>query len=166
MDRKNLFKGNADFFFGIVVVIFGAIGCYLTKTTIKLASSRQMPMLLFGFIAVMGMGMSISSVVNRARGNEDQTKVAAKDLLVGILLPGVILIITWILIDFLGFYVAVFLLILALMVLQAKVSDGKVEFTSKKVIVTLAFAVAVTVVMYLIFHFIFALPTPKGIFGF
>ena len=164
--KKNLFKGNSDFFFGLVVIIFGIIGCYIAKNTIRMSSSRQMPMLLFGFIALMGLGMSISSVVNRAKEKEDQTKVDGKDLVIGILIPGAILILTWVLIRWLGYYVSTFLLIIVLMILQAKTADGKIEFTLKKVLVTVGFAIAVTIVMYLIFHYVFSLPTPKGIFGF
>lgn len=166
MKKKDLFKGNSDFFFGLVVIIFGIIGLYITKNTIRMSSSRQMPMLLFGFIALMGLGMSISSIINRTRNKEDQTKVDWKDLLVGIILPGALLVLTWVLIRWLGYYVSTFLLIIVLMILQAKTADGKIEFTSKKVIITLGFALAVTIVMYLIFHFIFSLPTPKGVFGF
>lgn len=166
MKKKDLFKGNSDFFFGLVVIIFGIIGLYITKNTIRMSSSRQMPMLLFGFIALMGLGMSISSIINRAKNKEDQTKVDWKDLLVGIILPGTILILTWVLIRWLGYYVSTFLLIIVLMILQTKTADGKIDFSSKKVIITLGFALAVTIVMYLIFHFIFSLPTPKGVFGF
>ncbi len=166
MNKKNLFKGNSDFFFGLVVIIFGIIGCYLTKTTIKMHSSRQMPMLLFGFIAAMGLGMSTSSVINRAKSKEDQTTVDWKDLLLGIVLPGSLLIITWILIRWLGYYVSTFLLIVALMILQEKTADGKFDFSLKNIFVILGFALVITIIMYLIFHFIFGLPTPKGILGF
>ena len=164
--KRNLLKNNADFFFGAVIVIFGAVGCYLTRTTIKLASARQMPMILFAFTAVMGLGISISSVVNRARDKEDQVKVSVRELIVGIGIPGAVLILSWVLIRWLGFYVSVFLLILALMVLQAIVTDGKLDLSFRKIALTVLFAVLVTAVMYGIFHFIFGLPTPEGLFGF
>ena len=52
------------------------------------------------------------------------------------------------------------------MMLQAQVSDGKIDFSAKNVIRTLIFAVVSMLVMYGIFHYLFSLPTPKGIFGF
>ena len=52
-----------------------------------------------------------------------------------------------------------------LMLLQEKVTDGKFIFSWKRAALTLAFALAAMVIMYLIFHFLFSLPTPKGIFG-
>jgi len=163
--KKNLFKKNADFYFGIAIIIFAATGYYFAMG-IKDAESAQMPKLILGFMAVMGFGISASSVINRAKGNDDATKVAASDILGGILLPGAFLVGAFLLINFLGFYVAELVLIVSLMLLQAKVTDGKITFTVKKVITTALFAVISMAVMYGIFHYIFALPTPKGIFGF
>ena len=163
--KKELLKKNADFYFGIAIIIFAVTGYYFAMG-IKHEESAMMPKFVLGFIAVMGFGISASSVINRARGKEDMTKVKGSEILGGILLPGAFLIGAYLLINVLGFYVAEFVLIVSLMMLQAKVTDGRIKFTAKNVITTLLFAGISMAVMYGIFHFIFALPTPKGIFGF
>lgn len=163
--KKNYLKNNADFYLGIVIILFSVTG-YLFSCGIKVAEAAIMPKFIMIFMGVMGLGISTASVISRARGQEDATKVSIKDIAGGVLLPGSFLIGAYLLISFLGFYVAEFILIIALMLLQAKVSEGKITVTWKKAIITLAFATISIVVMYGIFHFLFSLPTPKGIFGF
>ena len=163
--KKNLFKNNADFYFGIVIILFAVTG-YHFAMGIKDADSAVMPKFILAFIGLMGFGISASSVFKRAKGEEDATKVSMGDIAGGILLPGAFLVGAYLLINFLGFYVAEFILIISLMLLQEKVTDGKIVFSWKRAALTLGFALAAMVIMYLIFHFLFSLPTPKGIFGF
>ena len=164
--KKSVFKGNADFIFGIVVIILAVSGYLIANNTIRDASSAVMPKLILGFIAVMGLGISVSSIVQRLRDKEDDVKISWAEILGGILLPGTYLLVAYILINYLGFYVAEFLLIISLMYLQEKTANGKVTFNLKTLGIVLLFALGAVIVMYLIFHNIFALPTPKGIFGF
>lgn len=163
--KTNLIKNNADFFLGIAIIIFAVTG-YVFACDIKLAEAAMMPKFILIFIAIMGFGISASSVVSRTKGLEDATKVDMSEILGGILLPGAFLIGAYLLISFLGFYIAELVLIISLMMLQAQVSDGKIDFSAKNVIRTLIFAVISMLVMYGIFHYLFSLPTPKGIFGF
>lgn len=163
--KKNLFKNNADFFFGIVIIIFAITG-YRFAMEIRHAESAIMPKFILAFIAVMGLGISASAVFKRAKGEQDATKVSMGEIAGGILLPGAFLIGAYLLIDILGFYVAELILIVSLMLLQEKVTEGKIVFSWKRTAVTLVFSLGAMVVMYLFFHYIFSLPTPKGIFGF
>ena len=164
--KRSLIKGNADFIFGIVIIIFAVTGYTIAATTIKDSGSALMPKLILAFIGVMGLGISVNSITERMKGHEDATKVSGSEIAGGILLPGAFLLGAYILINFLGFYVAEFLLIVALMYLQEKVTNGKIVFNPKRLIGILVFATCAIIVMYLIFHLVFALPTPKGIFGF
>lgn len=164
--KNRLFKGNADFFFGIAVIVFAVTGYMVTVTTIKDHTSSLMPKLIFAFMGIMGLGMSVSSVRTRMKGYEDATKVSPSEITGGILLPGAFLIGAYILIDFLGFYVAEFILIVALMYLQEMVTNGKIVFRTRRLAIVLAFATCAIVVMYLIFKLVFKLPTPIGIFNF
>ena len=164
--KQSLLKGNADFIFGIVIIVFAVTGFIITVTTISDSGSALMPKLLFAFIGVMGLGISYTSIKDRLKGLEDATKVSGSEIAGGILLPGGFLLGAYILINFLGFYVAEGLLVVALMFLQDKVTNGKINMNPKRLIFVAVFAVCAMIVMYVIFNMIFGLPTPKGIFGF
>lgn len=164
--KNSLFKGNADFILGIAVIVFAVTGFMVTVTTIKDSASALMPKLIFAFMGIMGGGMSIRSICTRMKGYEDTTKVSSSEITGGILLPGAFLISAYLLIEFLGFYVAEFILIIALMYLQEMITNGKITFRLKRFGGVLVFATCAIVVMYLIFKLIFKLPTPVGILGF
>lgn len=164
--NNKLIKGNVDFFFGIVCILFGIGGYILSSATISKADAAVMPEFLFAFCAVCGLGMSISSVLRRKREEEDLVHISWKETWFGIVLPGAFLIAAYFAISTLGFFVAEFLLILALMILQNQISEEKTSNSFKNIIGILVFATATVIVMYIIFHVLFALPTPKGIFGF
>ena len=164
--KQSLLKGNADFIFGIVIIVFAVTGFILTITTITDSGSALMPKLLFAFIGVMGLGISYTSIKDRMKGLEDATKVSGADIAGGILLPGGFLLGAYFLINFLGFYIAEGILIIALMFLQDKVTNGKINLSPKRLIFVGIFTICAIIVMYLIFNLIFNLPTPIGIFGF
>ena len=164
--KQSLFKKNADFIFGIVVIVLSVTCFIVADMTITDSGSAMMPKLILGFMAAMGLGISVSSIIRRMKDLEDMTKVSGADIAGGILFPAVFLLAAYFLINFLGFYAAEFLLIVSLMYLQEKVTNGKIEFNPKRLAGILVFAICAIIVMYLIFNLIFNLPTPKGIFGF
>lgn len=166
MKQNSLFKGNADFFFGIVIVVFAVSGFILTVNTISDSNSALMPKLLFAFIGAMGLGISYTGVKNRKKNHDDATKVSGAEIAGGILLPGGFLLGAYALINFLGFYVAEGILIVAIMFLQEKVTNGKISKTPKHLAFLGIFTVCAITVMYIIFNMVFGLPTPVGIFGF
>ena len=163
--KNNLIKGNSDFLLGIIIIVFSGV-VYWLASGIPLAESAMLPKVLAVFMALMGLGTSIKSLVTRAKTGGDDLHVYWADILNGILIPGAFLLAAYGLINFLGFFVAEFVLVVALMFLQDKVTNGKLNLSAKRLITVFIYAVLVIVVMYLIFHLIFGLPTPKGIFGF
>ena len=163
--KNNLIKGNSDFLLGIIIIVFSGV-VYWLACGIALAESAMLPKLLAVIMALMGLGISIKSIKDRAANGGDDVHVYWSDIFNGILIPGAFLMGAYGLINILGFYVAEFLLVLALMLLQDKVTNGKINWSRKRVITVLIYAILSIVVMYVIFHHIFSLPTPKGIFGF
>lgn len=165
MEKERTGKKNADFLFGIIVILFSVAGYVFAEVTISNESAALMPKLVLAFMAVMGVGISGSGILQQRRGKEE-TKVSLGEITGGILLPGAYLLAAYGLIHILGFYMAEFLLIIALMYLQEWVTNGRIAFSVKRLAAVLGFALCSMGVMYGIFHFIFALPTPKGVLGF
>ena len=163
--KNNLIKGNSDFLLGVIVIVFSGI-VYWLSCGISMAESAMLPKILAVFMALMGLGMSVKAITDRAKNGKDDVHVYGADILNGILVPGAFLLAAYGLINFLGFFVAEFLLVVGLMFLQDKVTNGKINWSPKRLIKVFVYAVLVIVAMYIIFHIIFGLPTPKGIFGF
>lgn len=164
MEKGKAEGKNADLLFGIGVILFSVTGYAIAETTISNTSAALMPKLVLAFMAVMGVGISVSGVLQRKRGEE--TRVSLGEIAGGILLPGAYLLTAYGLIHILGFYVAEFLLIVSILYLQERITNGRIRFSLKRLALVLAFALCAMAVMYGIFHFIFALPTPRGILGF
>jgi len=164
-EMKNLLKGNSDFILGIIIIIFSGV-VYWLSTGITSAESAMLPKVLAVFMGLMGLGISVRSLVCKARTRENDVTVSWADIVNGILIPGAFLLAAYGLIGFLGFYAAEFLLVAALLFLQNQVTNGRVNLAPKRLLLVLLYSTGVIAAMYLIFHFLFKLPTPVGIFGF
>ena len=65
--KQSLFKKNADFIFGIVVIVLSVTCFIVADMTITDSGSAMMPKLILGFMAAMGLGISVSSIIRRMK---------------------------------------------------------------------------------------------------
>jgi|GEM_PF-2435676 len=164
MERKSLIAGNSDFFFGIVIIVLSSVLWGVAKT-ITDAESAVVPIIVIVFMGIMGLGISVSAIRNRANNVSNSKKVSFAEIANGVLLPGAFLVGAYVLSYILGFYLAEFSMVVGLMFLQDKVTNGHIDRSCKRLLGVFVFSILVIAVMYLIFHFIFHLPTVTGIFN-
>lgn len=102
----------ANLLLGVIVVLFA--GYFLIEAASLPARARMFPEAVLCGIALVGMLISIGAVVGRLRGQEpDGNGALASALVWQIAIPGGMLVHTYVLSTFVGFYFAVPVLLLA-----------------------------------------------------
>lgn len=163
--RKSFFKSNDYFFLGISVVAL-SVFLFAAACRIKIDEASAVPKIVIAFMGAMGLCMIFESIVKYRKGLDISLKVTAGDLFGGIILPGSLLVATCLLLEVLGFYISAFLLVISVFILQSRISNGRNDFSLRRIIFVALFALGTSLFMYLIFRILFGLQTPKGIFGF
>jgi len=95
-----------------------------------------------------------------------QPYISLKMFIMELLVPGIILIISTMLIRIFGFYICTAIVVLSIFLFQGYANNQK-NLMSKRVLYEgFLFAIGTSFVMYVFFGLLLAVPTPKGILGF
>lgn len=164
MEKKSFLKGNDYFIFGVVTAVVSIL-LLISLKDVK-HDAAILPEATLIFMLVMSGLMMIDSIIKYMRKVDTSLKVSFAEMAGGVLVPGMILIAASLVIEYLGYYIMTFLLVMAIFMLQSKITNSRLVADPKKILLWLIFSVATTVFMYFIFGMMFRLPTPRGIFGF
>jgi hypothetical protein len=164
-NEKSFLKGNDYFIFGVITA-FAAFLILISLKSVK-PEAALLPKAILYFMPAMSVCMIIDSIFKKyIRNTEISLNVKLSEIAEGVLVPGLILVIASLSVDYLGFYLMAFLLIIAIFVLQSRITESKYNFSLKKIVIWLGFSAVTTLFMFFVFNIMLNLPTPRGIFGF
>lgn len=153
-----------DFWIGVIILIICA--ALIPSTTIIKGDAKIYPSVSLGFTAFCGMLLIIYSIVKRDKTDTKKKKTTLSDFLYEVVIPGIILFTVAVLLEHLGFPICSFILVFVVSIYQKVNQEGFHQLTGRFIFMKFLFALAVAVLVYLVFTVALHLPTPKGIFGF
>jgi putative tricarboxylic transport membrane protein len=145
---------------GAVIAVFA--GYFLTEAAALPPRARMFPQAVLWGMAAAGVLIMAQAVASRLRGNEpDGSGALASALVWQIAIPGGVLVGTYLLLTFVGFYLSVPVLLVALYLYH--VSRAAPERLGPVTIAwSLGFAAIATLGMYVLFTLLLRLPAPSG----
>lgn len=164
MEKRKFLKGNDYFIFSVSGMVF-CIGMLLSLRGVKWDGAMA-PTFVLAFMLLLCVLMFIDGIRKDRKGIDTAADFSLQDFFQGVILPGGTLLIACLLFQTLGFYVVTFLLVIVLLVMQDRITNGKYDFSLKRMLFCVVFALGETGFMYVMFKLLIHLPTPKGIFGF
>lgn len=149
---KKPFYRNSDFFIGVVMLFVFGITMYQILS-IKIKDSRIFPTIAAVIMGFSGFILIISTI--KRESDKDVLEVLPKVKQIAII---VALLIAYVLFSILGFYVTLFLLLLAVSIIIVFPMNKFKWFFS------VFYSLIVTAICYLVFNTVLGLLTPYGIF--
>ncbi len=174
-------KRVQDIAFGSVIIFIAL--AFRTQASRLPKKSSQFPSLILYLMIFSGAGLILSTLYSQYRNNRknelngknravtqpddnDQPYISTRMFIMELLVPGMILIISTMLIRILGFYICTAIVVLSIFLFQGFADNRKSSMSGRVLFEGLLFAVGTSAVMYVFFGLLLAVPTPKGIFGF
>lgn len=164
MEKRKFLKGNDYFVFSVSGMVF-CTGMLVSLRGVKWDGAMA-PAFVLGFMLLLCVMMFIDGIRKDRKGIDTAADFSLKDFFQGVLLPGGTLLIACMLFHTLGFYVVTFLLVIVLLVMQDRITNGTFNLSPKRMLFCVLFALGETGFMYVMFKLLIHLPTPRGIFGF
>jgi putative tricarboxylic transport membrane protein len=145
---------------GFAIAAFA--GYFLLEAAALPPRARMFPQAILWGIAVVGVLIAAQAVVNRLREDAPDGSGALTSALVWqIAVPGGILALTYVLLTFVGFYLAVPVLIVALYLYHVRRAAPQ-ALGPATIVWSLGFAALATGAMYVVFTLLLRLPAPSG----
>lgn len=174
-------KRVQDIAFGSVIIFIAL--AFLTQASRLPKKSSQFPSLILYLMIFSGAGLILTTLYSQYRNNRkkkpggndgtgthpqdnEQPYISARMFIMELLVPGMILIISTMLIRILGFYICTAIVVLSIFLFQGYAHNRKSPMNRRALFEGLLFAIGTSAVMYVFFGVLLAVPTPKGIFGF
>ena len=149
-------KNKVDLFVGIGILVFV---CVLFGQTTALADTvRLMPRIAMGIAAAAAIGIIVKSFLKE--GEHADAAPTQRIVRISEWTVGAIVVVMLLAIPYVGMYASLFVIITAVSVTLCLLENGIVW---KKLLGVLLYDVAVIAVIYLLFHQVLSLQTPRGI---
>jgi hypothetical protein len=162
--NRFLSKKNDYCFIGIGSVVLAGILLYALKDT--KFDAAMVPRLICGMMMFLGVVMIVDSYLKYKKNQGTSMDLVLKDFTVGIILPGIIVLMAAFMLRLLGFYISAFIVIVAIFYLQDVLAGKTFKISVGRVFYYFLFACGVSVFMFVMFNVLLGLPTPPGIFEF
>ena len=159
-----MWKKDQDFFVGGFIILFAL---FLITQMGSLSFMQSIyPRVLAISMIIAGTGIIFRAAMEIKRTGKPYSALSLREFVLQAVIPGTFVIIMCLFLRKLGFYVATFIVMLGICVIQELVIHKKMRFTFNYISKILCFSVFSTVALYISFNVLLNLSTPVGIFGF
>ncbi|PSL48535.1 tripartite tricarboxylate transporter TctB family protein [Salsuginibacillus halophilus] len=157
----------SNYILGVAILLFA--GAAYTQTTDFDTDAALLPNLVLGSMAVIGVLMVIDPLVRKAlnkpkmeeKDGEEKQPLTWRIFFLQILIPALILLGTYLLLELFGFYISSLILIIVVFFYHNYLINRR-RPDRNTVIKGMIFAVVAVVFMYILFSILIGLPTPDG----
>ncbi|MCM3712476.1 tripartite tricarboxylate transporter TctB family protein [Alkalihalobacillus oceani] len=155
---------DQDVKLGILVIMIS--GLFLTQTQKLPEEVAMYPKAILYLMMISGVCIILRAFHSMKKNGKSYHRLSMKEFLLESGIPGAVLLALCLFLNVLGFYITSFFIVVAVIMVQEYIIQGRFHFRRKFIVKSFVFAGCAIVFMFICFATLLSLPTPVGIFGF